>query len=254
MNFRVRLFYKSAPIPLPEWFRQGQSNNCKLTDAGQLENFPSYIKNRLESMPLEILKEMYKIQYLKPKGRPPYSSTLIRFALMQRYTSRQSYSLLLDELPLPSFSLLQKLTKGGIDPMKSLQVLLREEKVDSHCMLLIDEMYLEKSCQYHGGQLYGKDTDGELYSGIVVFMVVGIRKSIPYVIKTLPERKITGEWLKPHIVESISALYTAGFYVRGVVTDNHSVNVSAFSLLKKELSPNKCDEDLFIIHPSENEK
>ena len=143
----------------------------------------------------EVLEEMHQIQYVKPKGGPPYSSDLITFALMQRYTSRQSYSLLREELPLPSFSLLQKLTKGGIDPIKSLQVLLQEEKVDSECVLLIDEMYLEKSCQYHGGKFYGKDEDGELYSGIVVFMVVGLRKSIPYVIKTLPEKKISGKWL-----------------------------------------------------------
>ena len=72
-NFRVKLFYKSSPIPLPEWFRQGQSSNCKLTDAGQLENFPAYIKNRVDSMPADILQEMEKIQFLKPKGRPPYS-------------------------------------------------------------------------------------------------------------------------------------------------------------------------------------
>ena len=132
----------------------------------------------------EILQEMQKIQYIKVKGRPPYSSDLIRFTLMQRYTSRQSYKLLLNELPLPSFSLLQKLTKGGIDPIKSLKVLL-QEKVDSQCMLLIDEMYLQKSCQYHVGKVYGKDEHGEFYNGIVVFMVVGLRKSIPYVIKTL---------------------------------------------------------------------
>ena len=83
---------------------------------------------------------------------------------MQRYTSRQSYKFLLNELPLPFFSLLQKLTKGGIDPIKSLKVLLRQEKVDSQCMLLIDEMYLQKSCQYHGGKVYGKDEHGEFYT------------------------------------------------------------------------------------------
>ena len=251
VNMHVKLFYKDSPIPLPEWFRQGQSNNCKLTDIGQLQNFPIYIVNRVSEMPREILQEMQKIQYIKAKGRPPYSSELIRFALMQRYTSRQSYNLLLNELPLPSFSLLQKLTQGGIDPIKSLQMLLRQEKVDSQCMLLIDEMYLQKSCQYHGGKFYGKDEDGDFYNGIVVFMVVGLRKSIPYVIKTLPETKISGEWLKPQILESLCSLHNAGFYVRAVITDNHSVNVAAFSLLKKQFSPNNSDEDMFIIHPSE---
>ena len=46
VNFHVKLYYKSAPIPLPECFRQGQSNNCKLTNVGQLENFPPYIHQK----------------------------------------------------------------------------------------------------------------------------------------------------------------------------------------------------------------
>ena len=116
-------------------------------------------------------------------------------------------------------------------------------------MLLIDEMYLQKSCQYHGGKFYGKDEHSEFYNGIVVFMAVGLRKSIPYVIKTLLETKISGEWLKPQIIESLCSLHTAGFYVRAVITDNHSV--ATFSFLKKEFSPNNSDEDLFIFHPSE---
>ena len=102
VNLHVKLFYKHSPILLPEWFRQGQSTNCKLTDVAQLENVPAYIVNRVSEMPREILKEMQKIQYIKAKGRPPYSSNLIRFALMPRYTSRQSYKFLLNELPLLS--------------------------------------------------------------------------------------------------------------------------------------------------------
>ena len=80
--------------------------------------------------------------------------------------------------------------------MKSLRVLLRQEKVDSQSMLLIDEMYLQKSCRYHGGKFCGKDEHREFHNGIVVFMVVGLRKSIPYVIKT----KISGEWLNLQII------------------------------------------------------
>ena len=58
VNLHVKLFYKDSPIPLPEWFRQGQSNNCKLSDVGQLEKFPAYIVNRVSEMPREILQEM----------------------------------------------------------------------------------------------------------------------------------------------------------------------------------------------------
>ena len=45
---------------------------------------------------------------------------------MQRYTSRQTYELLLHEFPLPSFSYLKNLAKGGIEPIKGLKLLLQE--------------------------------------------------------------------------------------------------------------------------------
>ena len=67
---------------------------------------------------------------------------------MQRYTSRQSYKLLLEEMPLPSFSLLKKLSQGGIAPMKALMLLLENGHVDRDVVLIIDEMYLQKSCEY----------------------------------------------------------------------------------------------------------
>ena len=135
-------------------------------------------------MPQDILQEMKKIQYMKPKGRPPYTSTLIRFALMQRYTSRQSYSLLIKDLPLPSFSLLKKLSQGGIAPMKALKLLLEKGNIDVDVILIIDEMYLQRSYEYSGGMFVGRDENGEFYNGIMVFMVVSLKKSIPFVIKS----------------------------------------------------------------------
>lgn len=247
-DLHVKLFYQGSPVPLPPWFRQGTF--CKLKSVSMLHNLPSYIRNQAEEMGNNILSEMKSIQYIKPKGRPAYSPEIIRFALIQRYTSRQAYNLLCNELPLPSISLLQKLTKGGIDPIKSLKRLLQEEKVDPHCILIIDEMYLQKSAQYHSGKFVGKNDDGELYNGIVVFMIVGIRKTIPYVIKSLPEIKVTGKWLSEQIYESIDTLLEAGFYVRAVITDNHPSNVSAFADLKKSYSPNKSTDDRYINHSS----
>ena len=58
-----------------------------------------------------------------------------------------------------------------------------------------------------------------------------MRKNIPVVIKAKPETKISGKWLKTEMEESIGSLNEMGFKVRGVLTDNHSSNVSAFSYL-----------------------
>ena len=52
----------------------------------------------------KLLNKMLDISNYQAKGRPPYSSAMIRFALHLRYTSLQSYKLLLEKFPLPSIS------------------------------------------------------------------------------------------------------------------------------------------------------
>ena len=126
-TLHVKLFYEGSHGPLPEWFRKG--NSCKLSSISMLENFPTYVMNRVNEMSNHVLKELKDIEFIKSKGCPPFSSNIIRFALMQRYTSRQSYQLLLDEMPLPSISLLKKLAQGGISPIKALMLLLQKGQV-----------------------------------------------------------------------------------------------------------------------------
>ena len=84
----------------------------------------------------------------------------------------------------------------------------------------------------------GKYENGEFYNGIMVFMVVSLKKSIPFVIKS---------WFSSQITESIETLSNPGFVVRAVVYDNHSINVNVFSVLKKEYVSNPSD--LFISYP-----
>ena len=205
------------------------------------------IMNRLNEMSNHVLKELKDIEFIKSKGRPPFSSNIIRFALMQRYTSRQLYQLLLDEMPLPSISLLKKLAQGGISPIKALMLLLQKGQVSRDVVLLMDEMYLQKSCEYSRGEFVGKNEDGDFYNGIMVFMIVSLKKSIPFVIMSCPKTKINGKWIFSQIIESIETLNKSGFTVRAVISDNHSVNVSTFSLLKKSYASNPTSD--FINYP-----
>ena len=61
-------------------------------------------------------------------------------------------------------------------------MMMETGKVSDDYVLLVDEMYLQKNVQYHGGSFIGDD-DGNLYSGIVVVMVVSLKESIPFVVK-----------------------------------------------------------------------
>ena len=62
-------------------------------------------------------------------------------------------------------------------------------------------------------------------------MVVGLnKKSIPFVIKAFPERKICGHRLAE---ESLETLGSIGLFVRAIIYDNHANNVLAFDLRRK---------------------
>ena len=87
-SLHISLSYRGYHNPLPDWFRS--VHNCKLTRRSMLENFPAYIRSRGEEMN-PILREMNEVQYYKGKGRPPYSSTMIRYAIVLRNTSCQSH-------------------------------------------------------------------------------------------------------------------------------------------------------------------
>ena len=112
--------------------------------------------------------------------------------------------------------------------------------------MIVDEMYLQKATQYQGGDYVGADEEGNLYKGIVAFMVVGLKESIPYITQAIPEVTFTGQWLSHKIAENIKNLTPVGFCVRCVVTDNHSANVNAFSLLVIMFN---SESNLYIEHP-----
>ena len=172
---------------------------------------------------------------------------MLRFALHLRYTSAQAYRLLLEKFPLPSFSLLSKLQKGGVDAIKSIKLLRAKGEISKDVILMVDEMFLQKISQYQAGQYVGKDENGVLYKDIVAFMIAGLEKSIPYVIQATPEVTFTGDWLAKMILSNIKALGDVGFRVRAVVSDNHSTSVNAYSEIVHKY---KSESPYYFNHPS----
>ncbi len=83
----MKLYKKSIPIPLPEWFRKG--GDCRVKCRSIIENFPPYIKNYgemdtpdAESIPRDIMDELQQIKYRKPVDGPHYSMSLLIFGRM----------------------------------------------------------------------------------------------------------------------------------------------------------------------------
>ena len=179
-DLRVQLQYNGSTVPLPIWFTHGR--NGLLSRFSQLNEFPNHIRLIAEAADCNsqsLLEEMKNRMYLKPKARPSYSAAMIRFALHLRYTSLQTYKLLLHKFPFPSISVLSKIQRGGVDALKAIKRLREAGEISSDVVLMVDEMYLQKGTQYQGGEYVGADEDKNLYKGVVVCMIVGLKKSIP---------------------------------------------------------------------------
>ena len=248
-DLHVQLQYNGIPLPLPPWFVNGL--NAKLTKFSMLENFPAYIRSTAIENEQTLLNELKERMLYKPKGRPLYSAAMIRFALHLRYTSLQAYKLLLEKFPLPSISLLNKIQQGGVDSLKALVILREKGEISRDVILMFDEMYLKKAAQYQAGEYVDADEEGNLYKGIVAFMVVGLKQSVPFVVQATPEVTFDGQWLCDNITENIKNLAISGFCVRGIVPDNHSSNVNAFTSLETRFN---SESKLFFEHPDNHGK
>ena len=206
-SLHVQLQFNGHPVPLPAWFTK-PGMNATLTRFSQLNNFPSAIRVVSEETECSrsLLNEMLDISNYQAKGRPPYSSAMIRFELHQRYTSLQSYKLLLEKFPLPSISTLHRIKAGGVDSLKAAKKLREKGHISSDVILMVDEMFLQKEAIYQNGDYVGEDEEGELYKGIACFMIVGLKQSVPHVTQAIPEVTITGEWLAEKISASLYSL------------------------------------------------
>ena len=123
--------------------------------ASYIKNFPPYIRNfgdtdspDPKNIPRDILDELQNLKFKKNSDGPRFSPALMRYSLLLYYTSPQAYRMLLEQLPFPSISLLKKLSKGGIEPLKACQLLLDRGKIDKDVILSFDEIYLQKDTEY----------------------------------------------------------------------------------------------------------
>ena len=128
-----------------------------------------------------------------------FSCNVIRYSLLLRYTSLQTYRLLMKEFPFLFLSLQKKITEGQLDAVKCVKSLKSQGVISEDVVLMFGEIYLQKCEEYCGGEIIDTNKNNELYKGLLSFMIVWLKKNAPYIIKSAPERKIDGKWIKKQI-------------------------------------------------------
>ena len=234
-DLHVKLSFQSCPIPLPDYI--AKSVNSKITSLDMLTNLPNYCRNFTHTFDSEPIKELLHLCNYHPKSCK-YSSHVIRFALQLRYTSHAAYRLLHHHIPLPSERLLRNLKSESIDSISALCKLRDEGFCGNDVVLLLDEMHLQQQVQFDGRDLIGCNENLEMFKSILCFMVVSLKKSIPYIIKAIPIVKLSKHIICDGILNCIKILNDADFQLRCVISDNHQSNVSSFNTLMKDFPIN----------------
>ena len=217
------------------------------------ENYPPYMKSFSGNRATNIMDELQQIRYRKSDDRPKFTSQLLQLALMLRYTSLPAYQLLVRHFLLLSVSLLKRLIQGGVEPLKGVKLLLNERKIGKDMVLLTDEMYLQKEMQLQQGKLIGCDDNSNFFKGIMTFVIVGLRKNVPFVVEAVLKSKIEGKWLSGHIIKTIQSLHEIGFHVRAVISDNHPSNVSTFNELFSKYG-SESHENVILHHSTSDRR
>ena len=75
----------------------------------------------------------------------------------------------------------------GVESLKALKVFRKKGEILTDLILMVYEMYFEKAAQYQGGEYIGPSEEGDVYKGIIAFMVVGLKQSIPFIVQAIPE-------------------------------------------------------------------
>ena len=133
-----------------------------------MQNFPNYIKLEGEQT-FSILEELKELKFKKKRI---FSSNVIRYSLLLRYTSLQTYRLLMKEFPFPSSSQLKKITEGQLDAVKCVKSLKSQGVISEDVVLMFGEIYLQKCEEYCGGEIIDTKKNNELYKGLLSFMIV----------------------------------------------------------------------------------
>ena len=127
-DLKVQLQFRGKPVPLPTWFVSGR--NAILDRYSLLNNFPNYLQSFHEKhKDFNMLHELNNRLCFLPKGSSPFSSSIIRFALLLRYTSAAAYKIIKQHLPLPSTSLLEKLRSNKVASLKAARLLKEQNTI-----------------------------------------------------------------------------------------------------------------------------
>ena len=95
-------------------------------------------------------------------------------------------------------------------------------------------MHLQQQVQFDGRDIIDCNENLEMFKSTLCFMVISLKKTVPYVIKAVPIVKLSSDIIFNWILTCPKVLSDANFQLHCVISDNHQSNISAFNKLTKD--------------------
>ena len=186
-------------------------------------------------------------------GEKVYSNDTIIRAFQYYATSRACYERLRKDYMLPSQRTLRNITSkvGKINEEKFVSNILSKLNDNQRlCNILVDEVYVKPSLQYHGGHLFGraKNNPDMLASTVLAIMIKCLHGGPNFLLKMIPVAKMTAQFLYEQVTAVIDLISSLHGTVISVITDNNRTNQAFFKLFPTvEDKPWLTQDGIFLL-------
>lgn len=212
-------------------------------------------------MNLEIIVDQLK-QIVGNRNR--YSRSTIIMSFLLYCQSPSCYNLLREYLVLPHKRYLQSLSSSlelsseseGSNKNYLVNVSKTLSDTEKVVALQIDEIYISPRLDYRGNSITGMAANSstsntnDLAKTVLTFMVSSAFGKLSEVVSMFPVNNIKGSELTILINKCIHFVQSCGFEVLCVITDNHSINRSAFKIMSPSYSisnPKFPEKKIFLL-------
>ena len=166
-------------------------------------------------------------------NRKLYTPEVLVRAFSYYAVSRSLYQRLRKDYQLPSVSTLARITSSSTKSSSSeflKTVFEATENTRKPCVLLHDEVYIKKSLQYHGGEIFGKAVNdpsllAETMLGQMINCLHGGNK---FLVSMLPVAKMNANFLHEELTKAMTSIEQASGRLKAVISDANRTNQACF--------------------------
>ena len=188
-------------------------------------------------------------------GEKIYNTEIIVRTFKYYATSQSWNEKLHKDYKLPSTKTLRNLTSkvSKIQDEKFVTgIFSSTEERQRSCIILVDEVYVKPSLQYHGGHVFGKaeNNPDALANTLLSIMVKCMNGGIEFLIKMIPVSKLTSTFLHEQVCAILDILinYLSFGKVIAIIADNNRTNQAFLKLFQSvESKPWKTTDGLFLL-------